>query len=87
MVIGVAAIVERGMKRAEADLRLGNDDIARLDLVVEQIVELAHVDELTVGESLPLITTWMPSGAVLKPCGELGSGCSGSFDHAAHRRS
>ncbi len=29
----------------EADLRLGDDHVALLDLVVEQIVELAHVDD------------------------------------------
>ena len=29
---------------------------------------------VTVGESLPLATTWMPSGAVLMPCGLFGTG-------------
>src|SRR6185437_3208934 len=29
---------------------------------------------LTVGDNFPLTTTWMPSGAVLTACGELGIG-------------
>ena len=33
-----------GVQRAEAELRLGDDHVARLDLVVEQVVELAHVE-------------------------------------------
>ena len=40
--VGVALAVIGGVQRAETQLRLGDDDVARLDLVVEQIVELAR---------------------------------------------
>ena len=43
--VGVAAPVKGGVQRAEADLRLRHDHVALLDLVVEQIVKLAHVDD------------------------------------------
>ena len=39
--VGVALAVVGGVQRAEAELRLGDDHVARLDLVVEQVVELA----------------------------------------------
>ena len=57
------------MKRAETYLRFGDDDIAWLDLVVEQLIEERTSKTVAVGDSLPLATTWMPSGAAFIPCG------------------
>ncbi|CUI31666.1 Uncharacterised protein [Achromobacter sp. 2789STDY5608621] len=41
--VGVAAAVEGGVQRAQAQLRFGHHAIARLDLVVEQVVQRANV--------------------------------------------
>ena len=42
--IGVALAVVGGVQRSEAELGLGDHDVARLDLVVEQLIEQPHVD-------------------------------------------
>ncbi|MNR97683.1 hypothetical protein D3C72_288690 [compost metagenome] len=42
--IGVALVVISRVQRTEAEFRLGDHHVARLDLVVEEIVELAHVE-------------------------------------------
>ncbi len=50
--VGIAAAVERGVQRAQAKLRFGHDAVARLDLVGEQVVQLAHVDHRHGGRQL-----------------------------------
>ena len=41
----IAAPVEGGVERPEAELGLGDDHVARRDLVREQVIEAAHVDD------------------------------------------
>ena len=59
--VGVALAVEGRVQRPQAQLGLGDDHVARLDLVVEQIVELAHVEyragrrQLAVGDDVDAV--------------------------------
>src|SRR6516164_9155161 len=59
--VGVPSVVVSRVQRTQTKLRLGNDDVARFDLVVKQLVEQPHVhdghrrSELAVGHDMNAI--------------------------------
>jgi hypothetical protein len=72
--VGVAAAVEGGVQRAEADLDFGDDGLVELgQLAVEPVQHLASSITVAVGDSLPAQMKYLPSGLAFTPCGFLGT--------------
>src|SRR5215212_7645161 len=52
--VGVAPSVVGGVQRSEPDLRLRDNHVARLDLILKEVIELARVEYCDCGRQLAI---------------------------------